>query len=51
MSDYRGNFLYKSVGNDILVRLERVLDYAGIRLERFDCILQLGAETYSHFLT
>ena len=24
--------------NDILVRLEGILDYAGVKLERFDCI-------------
>ena len=38
MSDYRGCFLQKkSVGNDILVGLERILDCAGVRLERFNC--------------
>ena len=25
--------------NDILVRLERILDYTGVRLERFNCII------------
>ena len=37
MLDYRGCFLHKSVGNDILVELERILDYAGVGLERFNC--------------
>ena len=35
MSGYRGCFLYKSIG------LERILDYAGVGLERFDCIYMM----------
>ena len=38
MSDYRGFFYTKVLVNDNLVGLERILDYAGIGLERFDCI-------------
>ena len=40
MSDYRGCFLQKNAGkiNEILVGLERILDYAGVGLEKFDCI-------------
>ena len=29
--------IQKCVLNDILVRLERILDYTGVGLERFDC--------------
>ena len=36
VSDYRGSFLQVLL-NDILVRLERILDYVGVGLERFDC--------------
>ena len=35
MSDYRGT---KVLVNDNLVRLERILNYTGVGLERFDCI-------------
>ena len=37
VSDYRGFSIQKVLVNDILVGLERILDYAGVRLERFDC--------------
>ena len=37
--------LYKVLVNDILVRLKRMLDYAGVRLERFDCTLEPILET------
>ena len=30
-------FYTKVLVNDILVRLERILDYAGVGLERFNC--------------
>ena len=30
-------FLHKVLVNDILVRLERILGYAGVGLERFNC--------------
>ena len=30
-------FYTKVLVNDILVRLDRILDYAGVGLERFDC--------------
>ena len=38
VADYRGCFYTKVLLNDILVRLDRILDYAGVGLERFDCI-------------
>ena len=31
-------FYTKVLVNDILVRLERILDYTGVGLERFDCM-------------
>ena len=31
-------FYTKVLVNEILVRLETILDYAGVELERFDCI-------------
>ena len=31
-------FYTKVLVNDILAGLERILDYAGVRLERFSCI-------------
>ena len=31
-------FCTKVLVNDILVGLERILDYVGVGLERFDCI-------------
>ena len=34
-------FYTKVLIHDILVGLERILDYAGIRLERFNCNLKL----------
>ena len=36
VSDYRGCYT-KVLVNDILVGLERILDYAGVGLEKFDC--------------
>jgi len=41
VSDYRGFFYTIVLVNDILVILERILDYAaaGVRLERINCNL------------
>ena len=35
----------KVLVNDILVRLERILDYAGVGLERFNCTDMTGEPT------
>ena len=40
VSDYRRCFP-KVLVNDILVELERILDYAGVGLERFNCIMMI----------
>jgi len=42
VSDYRGFFLHKKdkvLLNDILVRLERILDYTGVGLVQLYCIV------------
>ena len=42
-------FYTKVLVNDILVGLERILDYAGVGLERFHCInLSSSSHPYQH---
>ena len=39
-------FYTKVLVNNILIGLERILDYAGVGLKKFDCMLFVVAQLY-----
>ena len=43
-------FYTKVLVNDILVRLQRTLDYTGVGLERFDCMFFFYKKVWEHGL-